>query len=61
MSENDQPKDRPPVRPAGSVVPWPLQRHEMPEMTGDEALVEKTWTEIDAWAYAFAWHCVVSF
>lgn len=33
----------------------------MPEMTGDEQLVERAWQEIDAWTYAFLWHCVVSF
>lgn len=48
-------------RPAGSVVPWPEQRGDMHEVTGDEQLVERTWTEIDAWTYAFLWHCVVSF
>ncbi len=48
-------------RPAGTVVPWAEQRRDMPEMTGDEQLVAATWAEIDAWAYAFLWHCVVSF
>lgn len=50
-----------PLRPAGTVVPWLEQRRDMPEMTGDEQLVERNWTEIDAWTYAFLWHCVVSF
>jgi len=54
-------KPHPLARPAGSVVPWAEQRREMPVMTGDEKLVETTWAEIDAWAYAFLWHCVVSF
>ena len=48
-------------RPPGTVVPWPEQREKMPEMTGDEELVQKTWENIDAWTYSFVWHCVVSF
>ncbi|MCC7475340.1 MAG: hypothetical protein IT425_08085 [Pirellulales bacterium] len=52
---------QPQCRPAGTVVPWPDQRRDLPEMTGNEQLVERNWTEIDAWTYAFLWHCVVSF
>lgn len=61
ISDSNEPLRRPHPRPAGTVVPWPQQRQEMLEMTGDEALVQKTWEEIDAWTYTFLWHCVVSF
>jgi len=60
-TELKDPRTLPPFRPAGTVIPWPDQRRDLPAMTGDEQLVERTWTEIDAWTYAFLWHCVVSF
>ena len=61
MSEPYEPLRRPHERPAGAVVPWPQARNEMPPMTGDERLVQRNSEEIDAWTYAFLWHCVVSF
>ena len=61
MSDPTKPLQRVHPRPAGTVTPWPEQRREMPEMTGDEQLVKQTWEEIDSWTYAFLWHCVVSF
>ncbi len=60
-TESIEPLDRPHPRPAGTVVPWPEKREEMPEMTGDEKLVQESWEGIDAWTYSFLWHCVVSF
>ena len=61
MSDPSDPLGRPHLRPAGTVQPWPDQRDKLPEMTGDEQLVQKNWEEIDAWTYSFLWHCVVSF
>jgi len=61
MSESTEPLRRGHPRPAGSVVPWPEMREKMPKMTGDQRIVQETWEEIDAWTYAFLWHCVVSF
>lgn len=49
------------VRPAGSVETWAAAKSTLPEIMGDEALVRSTWQDFDAWAYAFLWHCVVSF
>jgi uroporphyrinogen-III decarboxylase len=49
------------ARPAGTVEPWARAREFLPEMMGDESLVRGTWENMDAWAYAFLWHCVVSF
>ncbi|WP_168565803.1 uroporphyrinogen decarboxylase family protein [Crateriforma spongiae] len=48
-------------RPAGVVQPWAAVRQDWPEMTGDESVVRSSWQGIDAWAYAFLWHMVVSF
>lgn len=48
-------------RPAGCVVPWAEEKAGMPEIVGDEAIVRDTIGGIDAWAYAFLWHCVESF
>jgi len=61
MSNSSEPRRLVHPRPAGTVVPWSEQREQMGAMTGDEQLVEKNWQEIDAWTYAFLWHCVVSF
>jgi len=61
MPEASDPLQGKHSRPVGTVVPWPQQREEMLEMTGDEQLVRKNWEEIDAWTYSFLWHCVVSF
>lgn len=48
-------------RPAGSVEPWAIAKSGLPDITGKEVLVQQTWDTFDAWAYAFLWHCVVSF
>jgi len=49
------------ARPAGTVEPWTAAKSTLPEIMGDEALVRSTWENLDAWSYAFLWHCVVSF
>jgi len=61
MNESLEPLQRPHPRPAGTVVPWSEMRKELPEMSGDENVVRQNWEMIDAWTYAFVWHCVVSF
>ena len=38
-----------------------MARGQLPEIVGDEGLVQGTWENLDGWAYAFLWHCVVSF
>jgi len=48
-------------RPAGAAEPWEEAKAALPPITGDERLVRRTWQNLDAWAYTFAWHCVVSF
>jgi hypothetical protein len=49
------------VRPAGFVEPWGKIKEGLPEILGDETIVRNSWESIDAWAYAFIWHMVVSF
>jgi len=48
-------------RLSGTVKPWPEAKSRLPEIEGDEAVVRKSWEGLDAWAYSFLWHCVVSF
>ncbi len=64
MPEGFEPDPRlhpPHPRPAGTVVPAAEEIARLPEIVGDRAIVERTLGGIDAWAYAFLWHCVVSF
>ena len=42
-------------------MPWAEEKAELPAILGDEELVRSTIGGIDAWAYAFLWHCVKSF
>ena len=48
-------------RPAGIVEPWKNMKIQLPEILGNEAIVRNSWESMDAWAYAFLWHMVVSF
>lgn len=49
------------TRPAGSVEPWDGIKKQFAEIVGDETIVRQSWEGMDAWAYAFLWHMVVSF
>ena len=52
----------PDVRPSpGVCVPWDVKRHEYPQISGDSALVQRVWENVESLAYTFAWHCLVSF
>jgi len=55
---NDQPPS--PRRP-GVCIPWSEQRALLPPLTGDEALVQRVWEDVDSLAYTYIWHCLVSF
>lgn len=50
-----------PSKKPGVCIPWDEKRKELPEITGDEALVRRVWEDIDALAYTYVWHCLVSF
>jgi hypothetical protein len=56
MAKKKQPQRRP-----GVCVPWEEKVKEWPPITGDAQLVKKVWEDVDAMAYTFVWHCVVSF
>lgn len=60
------PPDKLPAIPAGRVapgvcIPWEEKRAELPGITGDAALVRRIWEANDAWAYTYAWQCLLSF
>lgn len=48
------------VKP-GICVPWEEKRKELPSISGDSALVQQKWEEIEGLAYTYIWHCLVSF
>lgn len=47
--------------PAGVCIPWAEKRKEIPEIKGDEAIVERVWNDIEGLAYTYIWHCLLSF
>ncbi len=50
----------PKVKP-GACIPWEEKLKEIPEIPGDKELCRRTWEEIDALAYTYIWHCLLSF
>lgn len=56
MSE-PQPRKREP----GVCIPWEEKRKELPEISGDEGIIEEVWRDVDALAHMYIWHCLVSF
>lgn len=56
MSEKKEPKIKP-----GVCIPWEQKLKELPEISGDKQLVERVWEDIDALAYVYIWHCLLSF
>lgn len=54
-------KKKEPKRLPGVCVPWEEKVKELPKIQGDAALVRKVWQDVDALAYTFIWHCLVSF
>jgi hypothetical protein len=56
MSEKKESTTRP-----GVCIPWEQKLRELPATSGDRQLVQTVWEEIDALAYTYIWHCLVSF
>ncbi len=56
MSEPQQPEIRP-----GVCIPWEQKLKDLPEISGDKQLIQKVWEDIDALAYVYIWHCLLSF
>lgn len=48
------------IRP-GVCIPWEQKLQELPEISGDKELVRRVWEEIDALAYTYIWHVLLSF
>ncbi len=61
MSEQNRTVVRRVEMAPGVCVPWSEKREEFPKIMGDEAIVKRTWQEIDGLGYLFVWHCLVSF
>ena len=49
-----------PIRP-GACIPWADKLKELPVIKGDAGLVQRVWEDIDALAYVYIWHCLLSF
>jgi len=56
MSEQEKPRRDPNV-----CVPWAEKLKELPDISGDEALVKRVWEDIDALGYMYIWQCLLSF
>jgi len=50
----------PRVKP-GVCLPWEDRVKNLPEITGDKALVEKVWEDIDALGNTYIWQLLLSF
>ena len=48
-------------RPPGTCVPWEEKKKEFPQITGDEAIVQRVWEEVDALGYMYIWQILLSF
>jgi hypothetical protein len=48
-------------REPGVCIPWEEKKAELPDLTGDPAIVREIWEEVDGLAYVYVWHCLVSF
>lgn len=50
-----------PHKKPGVCIPWADKRKEIPEIKGDEEIVQRVWEENEAWAYTYIFHCLLSF
>ncbi len=60
-SPNGKPQFVETARKPGVCFPWEEKLKELPAISGDPALYQRIWEENEAWAYAFIWHCLLSF
>jgi hypothetical protein len=54
-------KLKPPAVAPGVCVPWADKRKELPKIPGDKKLARRVWEDLDALAYVYIWHCLLSF
>ena len=45
----------------GVCIPWEEKRTELPPIQGDAGLVRAVWEDVDALAYTYVWHVLLSF
>jgi hypothetical protein len=45
----------------GVCFPWEDKLKELPEITGDPALMRKVWSDIDGMANTYIWQLLLSF
>jgi hypothetical protein len=50
----------PRIKP-GACIPWEEKRKEIPSISGDAALVQRIWEEVDGLGNMFIWQCLLSF
>ena len=46
---------------SGVCIPWEEKLRELPDISGDKQLFQRVWKDIDALAYTYIWHCLLSF
>ena len=61
MSDQQQASSGQEKRPPGACIPWEEKRSEMPQITGDEQLVERVWKDVEGLGYMFIWQILLSF
>jgi hypothetical protein len=50
----------PKIRP-GVCFPWEQRVKDLPEITGDPAMIKKIWEDIDALGNMYIWQLLLSF
>jgi hypothetical protein len=56
LKEPETPNQRP-----GVCIPWEEKVKELPDLSGDPDLTRQVWENVDALAYTYVWHVLVSF
>ena len=47
--------------PPGVCIPWEEKRSELPPEVSNPDLVRRVWEDVDALAYSYIWHLLLSF
>ena len=47
--------------PPGQCIPWAQKRPEVGPISGDAALLERVWSQVDGLGSMFVWQCLLSF
>ena len=56
----EAPQPKPTPKPDVCIA-WEQKRKELPQIKGDEILVQKIYQDNEQLAYMYIWHCLVSF